>query len=225
MNFKILVVLMRKKKMKIFNKKNLLLSSAVVAGMLFTVGTKAVQADTTDNTQQATTNTLKVNANTTVPDKNLIMPVASRDNQTLRQVAEANNTSLSVLEKLNDNIDPDQTIANGTWLYLPQNEDLSLLFTALYTAHSGISSAQYQKYYGRLSASERAAKLWIANRESGYNYHARNGRYYGRFQLDVSYLHGDYSVANQERTADRYVKGRYGSWTAAKRFWMAHNWY
>jgi hypothetical protein len=29
--------------MKIFDKKNLLLSSAVVAGMLFTVGTKAVQ--------------------------------------------------------------------------------------------------------------------------------------------------------------------------------------
>lgn len=202
--------------MKIFNKKNLLLSSAVVAGMLFTVGTKAVQADTTDNAQQATTNTLNVNtATTSIPDKSLIMPVASRDNQTLRQVAEANNTSLSVLEKLNDNIDPDKTIANGTWLYLPQNEDLSLLFTALYTAHSGISSAQYQKYYGRLSASERSAKLWIA----------RRGRYYGRFQLDVSYLHGDYSVANQERTADRYVKGRYGSWTAAKRFWMAHNWY
>ena len=225
MNFKIFIDLMKRTKMKIFNKKNLLLSSAVVAGMLFTVGTKAVQADTTDSSQQATTNTLKVNTNTTVPDKNLIMPVASRDNQTLRQVAEANNTSLSVLEKLNDNIDPDKTIANGTWLYLPQNEDLSLLFTALYTAHSGISSAQYQKYYGRLSASERAAKLWIANRESGYYYKARNGRYYGRFQMDVSRLHGDYSVANQERTADRYVKDRYGSWVNAKRFWLAHTWY
>lgn len=153
------------------------------------------------------------------------MPVASRDNQTLRQVAQANNTSLSVLEKLNGNIDPDTVIANGTWLYLPQNEDLSLLFTALYTAHSGISSSQYRKYYGRLSASERAAKLWIAKRESGYNYHARNGKYYGRFQLDSSYLHGNYSVANQERTADRYVKGRYGSWAAVKRFWLAHNWY
>ena len=107
-------------------------------------------------------------------------------------------------------------MSNISWFYEgKENEDLSLLFTALYTAHSGISSAQYQKYYGRLSASERSAKLWIA----------RRGRYYGRFQLDVSYLHGDYSVANQEHTADRYVKGRYGSWTAAKSFWMAHNWY
>ena len=210
--------------MKIFDKKGLLLSSAVVAGMLFTFGTNAVQADSTIDSQGAT-NTLNVSESTSIPDKNLIMPVASRDNQTLRQVAEANNTSLSVLEKLNGNIDPDAVIANGTWLYLPQNEDFSLLFTALYTAHSGISSSQYQKYYGRLSASERSAKLWIANRESGYNYHARNGRYYGRFQLDTSYLHGDYSVANQERTADRYVKGRYGSWVAAKRFWLSHNWY
>lgn len=67
MNFKIFIDLMRRTKMKIFNKKNLLLSSAVVAGMLFTVGTKAVQADTTDSSQQATTNTLKVNANTAVP--------------------------------------------------------------------------------------------------------------------------------------------------------------
>jgi hypothetical protein len=40
--------------MKIFDKKNLLLSSAVVAGMLFTVGTKAVQADTTNDLQQET---------------------------------------------------------------------------------------------------------------------------------------------------------------------------
>lgn len=35
---------MREKKMKILNKKNLL-SSAVVAGMLFTVSTKTVYAD------------------------------------------------------------------------------------------------------------------------------------------------------------------------------------
>nr|WP_271875204.1 hypothetical protein [Lactobacillus amylovorus] len=40
MNFKIFIDLMRRTKMKIFNKKNLLLSSAVVAGMLFAVGTK-----------------------------------------------------------------------------------------------------------------------------------------------------------------------------------------
>lgn len=209
--------------MKIFSKKNLLVSSAIIAGMLFTVGNKTVHADTVEsNNANNVAVTKPVEA---IPDKSLITPVASRDNQTLRQVAAANSTSLDVLEKLNNNYDPDAVIPNGTYLYLPQNEDLSLLFTSFYTAHSGISSSLYQKYYGRLSAKERAAKLWIAARESGYNYRARNGRYYGRFQLDTSYLHGDYSVANQERTADRYVKSRYGSWVAAKRFWVAHNWY
>lgn len=207
--------------MKIFSKKTLLVSSAIMAGMVFAVNTQAVHADTTTSD----TNTLAVKQNPTIPDKNLISPVASRDSQTLRQVAADNNTSLSVLEKLNDISNPDKVIPDGTLLYLPQNEDISLLFTSLYTAHSGISNAMYKKYYGNLSARERAAKLWIAFRESSYSYHVRNGNHYGRFQLDTAYLHGDYSVANQERTADRYVKNRYGSWVAAKRFWLTHHWY
>lgn len=205
--------------MKIFNKKNLLLSSAVVAGMLFTVGTKAVQADTTDSSQQATTNTLKVNTNTIVPDKNLIMPVASRDNQTLRQVAEANNTSLAVLEKLNDNIKPDDPIKNGTPLYLPQNSNLFA------QENDAVPHSLYVKYWSHLSPANRRAKAWIAQRESGGSYTARNGSVYGRYQLSLGYLHGNLSPANQERTANRYVKGRYGSWVNAKKFWLAHNWY
>ncbi|MBT8852242.1 aggregation-promoting factor C-terminal-like domain-containing protein, partial [Lactobacillus delbrueckii subsp. bulgaricus] len=74
-------------------------------------------------------------------------------------------------------------------------------------------------------SSEKAAKYWIAMRESGGYYTARNGSCYGRYQLLISYLGGDLSKKNQERTADRYVYGRYGSWVNAKRFWLAHNWY
>ena len=47
----------------------------------------------------------------------------------------------------------------------------------------------------------------------------------GRYQLSASYLNGDYSPANQERVADQYVAGRYGSWDAAKSFWLANGWY
>lgn len=47
----------------------------------------------------------------------------------------------------------------------------------------------------------------------------------GKYQLSSSYLHGDYSKANQEATANRYVKGRYGSWKNAKSFWEQHHWY
>ncbi|MDG7519264.1 LysM peptidoglycan-binding domain-containing protein [Streptococcus pneumoniae] len=76
-----------------------------------------------------------------------------------------------------------------------------------------------------VSGSEAEAKEWIAQKESGGSYTATNGRYIGRYQLTDSYLNGDYSAENQERIADAYVAGRYGSWTAAKNFWLNNGWY
>lgn len=63
-----------------------------------------------------------------------------------------------------------------------------------------------------LSASDQAAKEWIAQRESSGSYTAQNGRYYGRYQLDMSYLNGDLSPENQDRVA-------------AQAHWMANGWY
>ena len=80
-------------------------------------------------------------------------------------------------------------------------------------------------YTSNVSGNEQAAKEWIAARESGGNYGARNGQYIGRYQLSSSYLGGDYSPANQERVADQYVASRYGSWTGAQQFWQSHGWY
>ena len=70
-----------------------------------------------------------------------------------------------------------------------------------------------------------SAKEWIAQKESGGSYSATNHRYIGRYQLDSSYLGGDHSPENQERVADAYVAGRYGSWEAAQQFWLANGWY
>ncbi|MHB9720449.1 aggregation-promoting factor, partial [Enterococcus faecium] len=50
-----------------------------------------------------------------------------------------------------------------------------------------------------------SAKEWIAQKESSGSYTATNGRYIGRYQLDSSYLNGDYSAANQEKVAEQYV--------------------
>ena len=75
------------------------------------------------------------------------------------------------------------------------------------------------------SGSEAEAKEWIVQKESGGSYTATNGQYIGRYQLTDSYLNGDYSAANQERVADAYVAGRYGSWSVAKDFWLANGWY
>lgn len=70
-----------------------------------------------------------------------------------------------------------------------------------------------------------SAKDYIAQRESGQDYDARNGRYIGKYQLDESMLNGDYSPENQEYMADQYVMERYGSWEAAREFWDSHGWY
>ena len=72
---------------------------------------------------------------------------------------------------------------------------------------------------------EYEAKEWIAWRESGGDYDARNGQYIGRYQLSADKLDGDWSEENQEATAEAYVQDRYGSWSAAKEFWQEHNWY
>ena len=76
-----------------------------------------------------------------------------------------------------------------------------------------------------LSAEDAAAKEWIAQKESSGSYTAQNGQYYGRYQLTITYLNGYLSPSNQEKVANLYVVNRYGSWSAAKNFWLANGWY
>lgn len=105
-----------------------------------------------------------------------------------------------------------------------------------YTGYSGYSysqpaqasySAPVTNYQAPATGNggEDAARNWIAARESGGSYNARNGQYIGKYQLSASYLNGDYSPANQERVAQQYVTGRYGSWQAAQAHWQANGWY
>ena len=92
-------------------------------------------------------------------------------------------------------------------------------------ASAPAAAENYSAPAATVSGSEAEAKEWIAQKESGGSYTATNGRYIGRYQLTDSYLNGDYSAENQERVADAYVAGRYGSWTAAKNFWLNNGWY
>lgn len=93
------------------------------------------------------------------------------------------------------------------------------------TATTSSATTTTTSYSSNLSAEDAAAKEWIAQKESGGSYDARNGIYIGRYQLTNTYLNGDYSAENQERVADAYVAERYGSWSAAKAFWLANGWY
>lgn len=94
-----------------------------------------------------------------------------------------------------------------------------------YSANTYSTNTTTTTYTSTVSGDEAAAKAWIANKESGGSYTAQNGQYYGKYQLNASYLHGNYSAENQEKVADSYVTNRYGSWTAAQQFWQTNGWY
>ena len=113
-----------------------------------------------------------------------------------------------------------------------------LIFSRYESREEAIREEFYQEYLERVKAeeekkaqewlkAEHEAKEWIAFRESSgrYDVYSPCGRWYGRYQLTVSYLNGDLSPENQERVADEYVKNRYGNWQNAKAFWINHNWY
>lgn len=93
------------------------------------------------------------------------------------------------------------------------------------TATTNQNTVANTNYSSNVNGNDAAAKAWIAQHESSNNYNARNGQYIGKYQLSASYLHGDYSPANQERCADQYVAQRYGSWSNAKQHWLANGWY
>ncbi|GBG95706.1 peptidoglycan-binding protein LysM [Ligilactobacillus salitolerans] len=76
-----------------------------------------------------------------------------------------------------------------------------------------------------LTGAEKTARDYIIQHESSNNYNARNGRYIGKYQLDKDYLNGDFSPANQEKVAAKYVADRYGNWVTAQKHWVSHHWY
>ena len=170
---------------------------------------------------------------------------------TLSEIAETYNTTVEKLAKLNNIknvdlifidqvlvIDGTAPVAETTTTEAPvaEVEETPAVaetvveettYEATYEAPASAPAAaeSYSAPAATVSGSEAEAKEWIAQKESGGSYTATNGRYIGRYQLTDSYLNGDYSAENQERVADAYVAGRYGSWTAAKNFWLNNGWY
>ena len=94
-----------------------------------------------------------------------------------------------------------------------------------YVYYAPVYSGNSYWYESDDEAAEAEAKEWIAWRESGGDYDARNGQYVGRYQLNEMYLDGDYSEENQEAAAEAYIADRYGSWQAAQEHWKEYGWY
>ena len=169
-----------------------------------------------------------------------------KEGDTLSEIAETHNTTVEKLAENNhiDNIHliyvgqelvidgPVAPVASASTTYAaPAAQDETVSATVAETTEveeeTPVASETIaeETVASTVSGSEAEAKEWIAQKESGGSYTATNGRYIGRYQLTDSYLNGDYSAENQERVADAYVAGRYGSWTAAKNFWLNNGWY
>lgn len=103
----------------------------------------------------------------------------------------------------------------------------AVVYSSSTTYDSSVSSvhAANMAQAANWSGDASSAKAFIVNHESGGSYTATNGRYYGAYQLDVSYLGGDLSPENQDRVAENYVNNRYGGWEGAMSFWQSHGWY
>ncbi|CIY16894.1 aggregation-promoting factor [Streptococcus pneumoniae] len=158
-----------------------------------------------------------------------------KEGDTLSEIAETHNTTVEKLAE-NNHIDNIHLIYVGQELVIdgpvaPVATPAPATYAAPAAQDETVSApvaetpVVSETVVSTVSGSEAEAKKWIAQKESGGSYTATNGRYIGRYQLTDSYLNGDYSAENQERVADAYVAGRYGSWTAAKNFWLNNGWY
>lgn len=162
-------------------------------------------------------------ANNNIANKNLIYVGQKLVIKDDGEVAPATEQQVETLPETNGT----NTTANNTSANTTTSQNNGNYNTASATTTSSNAAANYGSvnYTSGVSGNDAAAKAWIAARESGGNYGARNGQYVGKYQLSASYLNGDYSAANQERVADQYVSSRYGSWSAAQSFWQSHGWY
>ena len=159
-----------------------------------------------------------------------------KEGDTLSEIAETHNTTVEKLAE-NNHIDNIHMIYVGQELVIdgpvaPAATPAPTTYAAPAAQDETVSApaaetteVAEETVASTVSGSEAEAKEWIAQKESGGSYTATNGQYIGRYQLTDSYLNGDYSAENQERVADAYVAGRYGSWSAAKNFWLNNGWY
>lgn len=159
---------------------------------------------------------------------NTLKKIQVKYGDTVSELAEQYGTTTDAIVQANNLRDPNFILA-GQNLVIPAKgqsvQAVSQAQTIESTGSSSSSESEVSAVGTGESSAEASARAWIVQRESGGDYNARNGKYIGKYQLDNSYLNGDYSPANQEKTAERYVKQRYGSWVNAQKHWQTHNWY
>lgn len=159
---------------------------------------------------------------------NTLKKIQVKYGDTVSELAEQYGTTTDAIVQANNLRDPNFILVGQNLVIPAKGQSVQAVSQAQATESTGSSSSSESEVSAvgtGESSAEASARAWIVQRESGGDYNARNGKYIGKYQLDKSYLNGDYSPANQEKTAERYVKQRYGSWVNAQKHWQTHNWY
>lgn len=159
---------------------------------------------------------------------NTLKKIQVKYGDTVSELAEQYGTTTDAIVQANNLRDPNFILAGQNLVIPAKGQSVQAAYQAQTVESTGSSSSSESEVSAvgtGESSAEASARAWIVQRESGGDYNARNGKYIGKYQLDKSYLNGDYSPANQEKTAERYVKQRYGSWVNAQKHWQTHNWY
>lgn len=159
---------------------------------------------------------------------NTLKKIQVKYGDTVSELAEQYGTTTDAIVQANNLRDPNFILAGQNLVIPAKGQSVQAVSQAQAVESTGSSSSSESEVSAvgtGESSAEASARAWIVQRESGGDYNARNGKYIGKYQLDKSYLNGDYSPANQEKTAERYVKQRYGSWVNAQKHWQTHNWY
>ena len=184
-----------------------------LSGISYKLGHDLTFVDTlASNNQIADKNVIYVGQKLVIKDDGEVAPATAQQAATLPSATSQNTASQAPVSQ---NSQANQAQASQA----PAQQTVSA------TTQYANAAATNTGYTSSVAGNDAAAKAWIAGRESGGSYTARNGQYVGKYQLSASYLNGDFSAANQERVADQYVASRYGSWSAAQAFWQSHGWY
>ncbi|HAR1637622.1 TPA: LysM peptidoglycan-binding domain-containing protein [Enterococcus faecium] len=204
--------------------KTLLFGTTLAAGAAFFMGTTA-HADEAYTVQSG--DTLSTISQKYVGDNSLINAIAESNSiSDINLIYSGQQLTIPTEGSTQAAAEPQAAVQEAPVQAEPVQAEQPVVQETVQTETQAAPVAETQSATTKTTAtSTNAAKEWIAQKESSGSYTATNGRYIGRYQLDSSYLNGDYSAANQEKVAEQYVASRYGSWEAAKAFWEANGWY
>lgn len=162
---------------------------------------------------------------------------------TVSQIAKDNGTTVDAIVQANHLTNPDMIFVGDNLVLTPnadnndnQSANVQNNVQPASQATNNVAPAQTTNQASQTSqapvaqitnssfAGNSAAEA-ISQAESGGSYTAQNGRYYGRWQLDMSYLGGDLSPQHQDEVFQQYCAQRYGSVEGALAFRQSHGWY